>query len=54
MRFQLSDGSVGLMKAFGLGGFRRHWRSLEDAATFDATVDETQGPFSSKKTSRWC
>jgi len=32
LRFQLSDGSVDLMKTFNLGGFEGRWRSLEDAA----------------------
>jgi hypothetical protein len=32
LRFQLSDGSVDLMKAFSLGGFEGIWWSLEDAS----------------------
>jgi hypothetical protein len=32
LRFQLSDGSVDLMKAFSLGRLRGRWWSLEDAA----------------------
>ena len=39
LRFQLSDGSVDLMKAFGLGGFEgvgAAWKMPPTDATFDA------------------